>query len=280
MQIKELFQKDIERKIAGVIMADDVRYIRTEIDEYVLTREIKSQLDNLLESYIHNDNLPGVWISGFFGTGKSHLLKMISLLLEGWHYDDFHIADVMMQKCDDDQILKANISKVKAIPAQSILFNIDQKADTGNPKESDAILSVFVKVFNEACGYYGKHAYIAKFERDLDRQGLLDIFQTEYQKISGKEWKIGRAMAEMEDHNVSKAYAKIKQVSESSINSILSNYSKNYKVSIEDFTNEVAEYIAKKDKDFRLIFCVDEIGQFIADNTKLMLNLQTIAESF
>ena len=76
---------------------------------------------------------------------------MISLLLEGWHYDDFHIADVMMQKCDDDQILKANISKVKAIPAQSILFNIDQKADTGNPKESDAILSVFVKVFNEAC---------------------------------------------------------------------------------------------------------------------------------
>ncbi len=280
MQIKELFQKDIERKIAGVIMADDDRNIQNEIDEYVLTHEIKSQLDNLLESYINNDSLPGVWISGFFGSGKSHLLKMIAFLLEGWHHDDFHIADMMMHKCDDDQILKANIGKVKTIPAQSILFNIDQKADTGSPKDTDAILNVFVKVFNEACGYYGKHAYIAKFERDLDQQGLLEEFKNEYKKVSGKDWKIGRAMAEMEDHNVSKVYASIKQVSESSINSILSNYSKNYKVSIEDFTNDVAEYIASKGNDFRLIFCVDEIGQFIADNTKLMLNLQTISESF
>ena len=280
MQIKELFQKDIERKIAGVIMADDDSNIQTEIDEYVLTHEIKSQLDNLLESYINNDSLPGVWISGFFGTGKSHLLKMISLLLEGWHNDDIHIADVMMQKCDDDQILKANIGRVKTIPAKSILFNIDQKADTSSPKETDAILSVFVKVFNEACGYYGKYAYIAKFERDLDRQGLLEEFKNEYTKTSGKDWKIGRAMAEMEDHNVSKAYANIKQVSDGSINSILSNYAKNYKVSIEDFTKDVAEYIDTQGKDFRLIFCVDELGQFIADNTKLMLNLQTISESF
>ncbi|MDD4560791.1 MAG: BREX system P-loop protein BrxC, partial [Candidatus Cloacimonetes bacterium] len=280
MQIKELFQKDIERKIAGVIMADDARNIQTEIDEYVLTREIKSQLDKLLQSYINNDNLPGVWISGFFGTGKSHLLKIISLLLEGWHHDDFHIADAMMQKSEDDQILKANLNKVKTIPAQSILFNIDQKADTGSPKGTDAILSVFVKVFNEACGYYGKHAYIAKFERDLDRDGLLEAFKEEYKRISGKDWKIGRAMAEMEDHNVSKAYASIKQAPEGSVNSLLSNYSHNYKISIEEFAQNVAEYIGKKEKGFRLNFCVDEIGQFVADNTKLMLNLQTISESF
>lgn len=280
MQIKELFQKDIERKIAGVIMANDDRNIQTEIDEYVLTQEIKSQLDKLLESYINNDSLPGVWISGFFGTGKSHLLKMISLLLEGWHHDDYHIADVMMQKCDNDNILKANIKKVKSIPAQSILFNIDQKADTVTPKGTDAILSVFVKVFNEACGYYGKHAYIAKFERDLDQQGLLEQFKKVYKQVSGKEWKIGRAMAEMEDHNVSKAYASITNAAEGSIKSLLGEYSRNYKTSIEEFAQNVADYISKQEPGFRLIFCVDEIGQFIADNTKLMLNLQTISESF
>ncbi len=280
MQIKELFQKDIGRKIAGVIMADDDRDIQTEIDEYVLTHEIKSQLDKLLESYINNDSLPGVWISGFFGTGKSHLLKMISLLLEGWHHDDFHIADVMMHKCEDDQILKANIGKIKSIPAQSILFNIDQKADTSSPKETDAILSVFVKVFNEACGYYGKHAYIAKFERDLDRQGLLNEFKNEYKKISGKDWKIGRAMAEMEDHNVSQAYTNVTNAVEGSIRSLLGEYSRNYKISIEEFAQNVADYISMQDSGFRLIFCVDEIGQFIADNTRLMLSLQTISESF
>ena len=153
MIINELFQKNIKRKIAGVIMANDDRNLQTEIDEYVLTGEIKSELDKLLQSYISLDKLPGAWISGFFGTGKSHLLKMISLLLEGWHHDDFHIADAMAQKCEDDQILKANIGKVRSIPAQSILFNIDQLADTGSPKDNDAVVSVFVKVFNEACGY-------------------------------------------------------------------------------------------------------------------------------
>lgn len=257
MQIKELFQKDIKRKITGVIIADDHRNIQTEIDEYVLTYEIKSQLDNLLESYINNDSLPGVWISGFFGTGKSHLLKMISLLLEGWYHDDFHIADVMMHKCDDDQILKANIGKVKAIPAQSILFNIDQKADTNSPKDTDAILNVFVKVFNEACGYYGKHAYIVKFERDLDRQGILEEFKVEYKIVSGKDWKIGRVMAEMEDHNVSKAYASIKQVSESSINSVLSNYSKNEIKELLEYAMEnrkrVKDQLMRIDKTYEAV---------------------------
>ena len=169
------------------------------------------------------------------------------------------ISNNFRKKCEDDQILKANINKIKSIPAQSILFNIDQKADTGSPKGTDAILSVFVKVFNEACGYYGKHAYIAKFERDLDREGLLDAFKAEYQILSGKDWMIGRAMAEMEDHNVSKAYAKIKNAPEGSVNSLLSNYSHNYKVSIEEFTQDVAEYIKKRDKDFRVVFC--EIGR-------------------
>lgn len=280
MIINELFQKNIKRKIAGVIMANDDRNLQTEIDEYVLTGEIKSELDKLLQSYISLDKLPGAWISGFFGTGKSHLLKMISLLLEGWHHDDFHIADAMAQKCEDDQILKANIGKVRSIPAQSILFNIDQLADTGSPKDNDAVVSVFVKVFNEACGYYGKHAYIAKFERDLDRQGLLAAFKTEYYKVSGKDWTIGRAMAEMEDHNVSKAYTNITGATEGSIKFLLRDYSHNYKVSIAEFAQDVATYIESKGKDFRLIFCVDEVGQFIADNTKMMLNLQTLSESF
>ena len=280
MQIKDLFQKDISRKIAGVIMADDKRNTRTEIEEYVLTREIKSQLEAMLDAYINRDTLPGVWISGFFGSGKSHLLKMISLLLGGWHQEGFHIADEMMSKCDGDEFLKAKIGKVKTIPAQSILFNIDQMADIGIPKETDAILSVFVKVFNEACGYYGKHAYIAEFERDLDNKGLLQSFKDEYHKVSGQDWKIGRALAEMEDHNVSTAYANITDATAGSITTILSKYSRNYKVSIAEFAQNVANYISKQGPDFRLIFCVDEIGQFIADNTKLMLNLQTISESF
>ena len=55
--------------------------------------------------------------------------------------------------------------KAAAIPSKSILFNIDQKADTISKTEFDAVLTVFVKVFNEMLGYYGKQGYVADFER-------------------------------------------------------------------------------------------------------------------
>ena len=65
---------------------------------------------------------------------------------------------------------------------------------------------------------------------------------------------------------------------------ILDKYRSEYRVSIEDFADNVNAYIEKQakeggHKEFRLNFFVDEVGQYIADNTKLMTNLQTIAES-
>jgi len=280
MPIKDLFVKPIDRKIEGVIQADDARNLHQEIDEYVVTKEIKSQLESFLDAYTNNNSMPGVWISGFFGSGKSHLLKMISLLLEGWKHDGISILDMFLDKCKDEPFLCGNLKKTASITAKSILFNIDLKADIKSKEQSDAILSVFVKVFNETCGYYGKHGYIAKFERDLDMRGLFDGFKDKYHEISGKEWKIGRAVAALENQNIAKAYAAIANVDESSVFGLLDKYQKDYTVSIEEFSNDVNEYIKKQGDGFRLIFCVDEVGQYIANNTNLMLNLQTISETF
>lgn len=280
MSIKDLFVKPIDRKIEGVIQADDARNLLQEIDEYVVTKEIKSQLESFLDAYTNNNSMPGVWISGFFGSGKSHLLKMISLLLEGWKHDGISILDMFLDKCKDEPFLCGNLRKVTSIPARSILFNIDLKADIKSKEQSDAILSVFVKVFNETCGYYGKHGYIAKFERDLDMRGLFEGFKDKYHEISGKEWKIGRAVAALENQNIAQAYAAIANVDVSSVLGLLDKYQKDYTVSIEEFSNDVNEYIKKQGDNFRLIFCVDEVGQYIANNTNLMLNLQTISETF
>ena len=81
MQLKTIFAKPIDRTIEGVIKADDESSLRNEIDEYVLTNEIERRLEGFLESYNNYEGANGVWISGFFGCGKSHLLKMLSLLL-------------------------------------------------------------------------------------------------------------------------------------------------------------------------------------------------------
>lgn len=90
MQLNEIFAKDVQRPIEGVIKADDAAHLKTEVDEYVLTNEAAKGLELLLESYTNYTTGNGVWISGFFGSGKSHLLKMLAHLLgdvEGQEFD-------------------------------------------------------------------------------------------------------------------------------------------------------------------------------------------------
>ena len=81
MRLSEIFAKDIQRPIEGVIKADDVAHLGTEVEEYVLTNEVAKGLEILLEEYTSYTNANGVWISGFFGSGKSHILKMLDHLL-------------------------------------------------------------------------------------------------------------------------------------------------------------------------------------------------------
>lgn len=82
MKIHNLFLKPVERPIEGVIKADDDRHLQTELEEFVITREIGKGIDLLLERYLDDPEANGVWISGFFGSGKSHFLKILSLLLD------------------------------------------------------------------------------------------------------------------------------------------------------------------------------------------------------
>ena len=74
MNLNAIFAKDVQRPIEGVIKADDTAHLSTEVDEYVLTNEAAKGLELLLEAYTNYTNANGVWISGFFGSGKSHLL--------------------------------------------------------------------------------------------------------------------------------------------------------------------------------------------------------------
>lgn len=278
--LNELFTKDVSRPIEGVIKADDEASLRSEVEEYVLTGEVAKRLDAFVSAY--NDyncaTQNGVWISGFFGSGKSHLLKMLALLLENRKIDGIPVSEMFLPKCEEAE-LRAQLQKACATPSKSILFNIDQKSDALNTKQTDALISVFVKVFDEMCGYYGKQGYIANFERDLDSRGLYGQFQSIYENLAGKPWKKGREQAILEGRNIARAYAAIMNEPEEAANGIIDKYRRDYRLSIEDFAQQVQDYIARQPPGFRLNFFVDEVGQYIADNIKLMTNLQTVAET-
>ncbi len=277
-QLATIFAKPINRHIEGVIKADDDASLRQEVEEYVLTNEVAKRLDNFLSAYNDYQGANGVWISGFFGSGKSHLLKILAMLLENRAIDGVHVLDLFLPKCSDE-LLKADLKRAVAIPSRSILFNIDQKADVISKKQIDALLAVFVKVFDEMCGYYGKQGHIAQFERELDNRGHYAAFKDAFATAANIPWETGREQALMEGHNIAAAYAQATGAPPSEATGILDKYRQQYKLSIEDFAEQVNAYIDRQEPNFRLNFFVDEVGQYIADNIKLMTNLQTIAES-
>src|SRR4030095_12656428 len=85
MPIKTLFANDIHRRIEEVIKVDqtDEEIIRDEIDEYVVTDAIRSYYSSIFEAYPQTPNKPhegiAIWVSGFFGSGKSSFAKMLGL---------------------------------------------------------------------------------------------------------------------------------------------------------------------------------------------------------
>lgn len=279
MLLEQLFNKPVDRAIEGVIKADDDVSLYVELDEYVITNEVAKRLDEFLDAYLNYAGANGVWVSGFFGSGKSHLLKMLALLLQNKAIEGtYYPLDLFLEKhpFNEGGMQAEDLKRAVSIPSESILFNIDQKADVISKDELDALIAVFVKVFDEHCGYYGKHPYIAQFERELDVDGQFDAFKTVFAELAGREWDTGRQRAKRMAQHIDQAYS---QVTGTSVTDILDKYRDDYRLSIEDFAEQVNDYVESKGTDFRLNFFVDEVGQYIADNVKLMTNLQTVAES-
>jgi len=276
--LNTIFLKPVDRDIEGVIKADGESGLKTEVEEYVLTGEVERRLESFLSAYNNYASANGVWISGFFGSGKSHLLKMLALLLERRTIDGCDILEEFRRKCAQagNEILAGLIEKAVGIPSESILFNIDQKADVISKQQLDALVAVFVKVFDEHCGYYGKQPWIADFERKLDQDGHFQTFQEEFEKAAGRSWENGRQRINQVTDAIDTAYQKVTGARKSGV---VDAYRNDYRLSIEDFAEQVQQYIAMKPKGFRLNFFVDEVGQYVAGTPKLMTNLQTIAES-
>lgn len=282
-KLKEMFYKDIDRDIKGVIkvgQADDEN-IKQELDEYVVTGELNKHIDRFFEAYktgiIGNTDKNGVWISGFFGSGKSHFLKILSYLLENREIEGKKAINYFDDKGLDSFIL-ANMKQAGDISTDVILFNIDSKSDSDSKSNKDAIVNVFNKVFNEMQGFCGSMPWIADLERQMVKDGVYDEFKKAFEEAAGNSWIEAREDFYYEEDSIITALSQTTKMSEDAARSWYSKCEENYSLSIDIFAKKVKEYSESKGKNHHVIFLVDEIGQYIGDNTGLMLNLQTVVE--
>jgi hypothetical protein len=290
MKIQNLFERDIFRAINGVVKADqlDESSVWQELDEFVVTRELDQHLHKFFSVYcdsIKNPNDPdvagkiGVWVSGFFGSGKSHFIKVLSYLLGNCthtHEGQSKQAVEFFETKIKDAMLFGDIKRAVASDTDVILFNIDSKAD--HRVGRDAILAVFLKVLNEMQGYSGDHPHIAHMERYLEEKGKLRHFQDAYRTISGGNWADERDAYHFHRDDVIKALQQTLKLSQESAEKWIDGAESSFALTVENFCKWVKEYLDFKGSQHRIIFLVDEVGQFIGTDSHMMLNLQTITE--
>ncbi|WP_455034793.1 BREX system P-loop protein BrxC [Lachnoanaerobaculum gingivalis] len=285
MQIKDMFSKKIDREIQGVIIVGqgEETNVSQELEEYVVTRELQKHFADFFNAYKKSidGTTPkmGVWISGFFGSGKSHFLKILSYLLDNKLVGDKHAIDYFIddKKITDNKVL-SDMQLAADIPADVVLFNIDSKSESNGKQNKDAIVNVFLKVFNEMQGFCSSMPHIADLERRLVEVGRFDEFKEAFEDEYGEPWEESRKDFDFIQDSVVDTLVNMDYMSEAAARNWCEKAIEAYTISIEDFAKRVKSYIDSKGENHHVVFLVDEIGQYIGDDSKLMLNLQTVTE--
>ena len=285
MLIKEMFEKEIDRDIQGVIIVgqSEAENVAQELDEYVVTKELQKHFADFFSAYkkgiVGTTPKMGVWISGFFGSGKSHFLKILSYLLANKTVGDRKAIDYFVDdKKIVDQMVLADMKLAADTDTDVVLFNIDSKSDSNSKQNKDAIVNVFLKVFNEMQGFCGAMPFLADLERKLTEEGRYGEFKQKFEEVYGEAWEDSRQDFDFIQDDVVEVLTGMDFMSEAAARNWCEKAAEPYQISIEDFAKRVKAYIDRKGNNHHVVFLVDEIGQYIGEDSKLMLNLQTVTE--
>ncbi len=282
MQIKDLFIKDIFRPINNVVQAEQIEeeVVKTELDEYVLTEESEHYLERFYRNYLAVYDQPstkvGVWISGFFGSGKSHFLKILSYLLQNEVITDRTPADYFKEKTKNQEMLSM-MKRVSEKRTDAILFNIDSRSSSSSKDaEKERIIEVFLRVFNNHLGY-SDTLWVADMERQLDNDGTYEAFKQAIFDQNGKPWEEFRLKIKLRKKKVIQALETVGYDTDTAESFFIMSREW-FSIDADSVAQLIADYCKQQGPDYRIVFLADEVGQYVGNNTSLMLNLQTITE--
>ncbi|GAO28941.1 P-loop NTPase fold protein [Geofilum rubicundum] len=286
MKIQELYDRDIARRINPAVVVSEMEeyFIKQEIEEYVFTQGITKNVYKFLNAVASKkEGKTGVWISGYYGSGKSHFIKYLFYCLNKKHrekaFRNFKDSVKNIDPLDEPNIgLVNNLqNKLDKIDIAEIIFNIDAVSDNDGAK--DRITRVLLNQLNAFRGYNDTNIALALYlEKPLDKKGKFDEFKKEIKNVLNEDWDGNQIdFIEMYLNEVIDTAKKFDPLlDKDSLKSGILNQNKDF--TIKFLIEELKDFISTKDESYKLLFLIDEVSQYIGSNTSLLLNLQTIIE--
>ncbi len=294
MKLASIYQKDINRRINPVAVVSELsdELIRQEIEEYVFTPDIYKYQYQVLDAIVNSKGeRTGIWINGYYGSGKSHFLKFLfysfykayqSVALDHFKSSLRSEKKELTLELAERDITDARINevgrKLAAISFDPIMFNIDTVS--GDITHREAITKIFLNQLNKYQGYNSTYISLAKLERQLDKAGKFLEFKKAIKSKLKEDWdKKSADLAEAvlsEVLEIAKTFITIDEKSfRASIERALSGKEE---LSVVDLVQHIEEFLESKPTTHRVVFLVDEVSQYIGTNLNLLLNLQSIIE--
>ena len=281
MRIENMFDNNINRPINGVIKVDQNAngVVKEEVTEYVITKELRKHFSAFFNYYSDAFDTPtadiGVWISGFFGSGKSHFLKMLSYILENKAVAGTTTVEMFRQKFADDPATFMQIDRATKGETETILFNIDIESSIN--KDKTAVMRVFAKMFYNHLGFYGENLKVAMLEYYIEQSGKTEEFRRVFEEKKGKPWVEMRRAFAFNGKFIIPTLMEVLDMSEEDAKKWFNDKTAT-ELSIAQLVRDIKEYVDSKPKDFRLLFMIDEVGQYVGTDTDMLLNLQSLTE--
>lgn len=303
-QIQDLFVYPISRTITTVIKMNDLRLreIQQELEEYIVTESIESLLIEFLERYVETrtgqtDRI-GVWLSGFFGSGKSHFAKILSYLLENRSVDGRSAVDMFKLRIvssSRQREMEGLLHQVtNFIDTFTIGFQIKTEEDllANVPGSEDAIAGNHIStiMYRQWLQKRGLSTtlWVAKLELELIELGQYEAFKTQVHNIEGREWaEVRQHDMLVRDTAVSALCALMpaRYPSPERASKALDDIQAGLQMGPALLASELARWNetrlpAGAEKSPHVAFIIDEMGQFIGGDNQKLLELQSIAEAF
>lgn len=281
MRIGELFRRDITRRIEEVVKVDDPQSIAAELDEYVATSHIVEEMEKVLDAYqesIHNPNEGvTVWTSGFFGSGKSSWAKTLGYLVENPDLDGMSAMERFFGRTDAPR-LQALLTTIHAqAPTTTVLLNLATGANVV-AKEGDSILKAVYRSLLDRLRY-SSNPMLAELEITLEDDGLLEQFQQVFADTHGKTWEQRRYTA-LARNEASHALHVLRPGTYPQPDS-WAKATPNPELTADWLAERALMLLERRGGGVqRLLFVVDEAGQYVARSVQRMLDLQGLAEAF
>ncbi|MGQ1910985.1 BREX system P-loop protein BrxC [Marinifilum sp. RC60d5] len=292
MKLQEIYDRDIFRHInpAVVVSEKDEATIEAEIKEYVFTNELIEKIYLILNTVLNKKSgKTGIWINGYYGSGKSHFIKYVHYLLDAktspLAFEAFSKAvggyDTMAIGANED-ITLSNIKllqkRVNSSHTDNIMFNVEDETDDGS---KERLTRIFLNMFNKFRGYNANDIPLALLlEKPLDQKGVFQAFKDKIDSELGFDWNTDAAQvsAFQLEGVLDIAKSVYPELDTVSLHGKLSNPD-SFKVGINaTLIPELQNFIKNKEPNYRLFFLIDEVSQYIGSNKEILLNFQNIIE--